>query len=283
MGLGVALEHAVPCGYWLPAVCVAAVPLLVAASARLLCCPDILYQEIRHPVLGSMPVAGSMALMLFSVVFRSALPPVAAVLWCAGMLISLAAPVVFFFFQLKERKKENLLPSWFLSLGGLLIGAMTVPYPSWERPAVGIMTVGSLLMLCLFPPVLWRILISPPLPAPLKPVCAIAAAPINLMIVSWLTTHPDFPVWGWLFVAAAVGLNLWIYAMLPSLLRLPFSPAQAALTFPMAVTATAMFKLSAHFPVLKAVAAAELCIAVLVIAHVCWRFAVYGLSAGKRG
>ncbi len=278
-GLGVAFEHALPFGVWLPASCAVSVPLLLIVAAKLALHPDILRQELRHPALGSLPVAASMVLMLFSGVIRMNVPRLGVAIWCIGVLISSVAFLAFCFFQIKNRKKENMLPSYFLSLGGMFVATMTVPRPEWKEATDMLMIFGGIVFFCILPFVVWRILFLSPLPAQMKPVVCIFAAPANMLIAAWLTTYSSIPGWGWPFIVIAVALNIYVYCILPGLMRLPFSPAQASLTFPMAITATAMFKLSAHYPALKIIAVCELVIASFVVACVCVRYTAYFKSA----
>lgn len=274
-GLGTALEHAFPTGYWLPAATALALPLTLLVLLKLALCPDVLKKEMRHPVLGSLPVAVSMVLMFSSVVIRPLAPAISLVMWFTGMCIAVIGMAVFYFFQMAARKKENLLPSYFLALGGLLVVAMTVPRPEWAGLANGLMIFGDAVFFAVFTPVLWRAVRGAPLPPALMPVTAIFAAPCNLLIASWIAVYGTAPTGIWLVFCLGTMLNIWMYVLLPSFVRLPFSPAQGSLTFPMTITATAAFKLSAFWPALKVIAYGELCVAAAVVACVCVRYILY--------
>ena len=76
-----------------------------------------------------------------------------------------------------------------------------------------------------------------------------------------------------------------IYIAFFRLLRLPFTPAFAAYTFPMAVSATALYKVAGflgRYPdaaecarQLSAMAVVEMSIATLVVGYVCLRYVVH--------
>lgn len=80
-------------------------------------------------------------------------------------------------------------------------------------------------------------------------------------------------------------MTLIVYVALLHLLRLPFTPGFAALTFPLAIGATALFKVQAFFIdwalpgdiilQVQTLARIELAIATVVIGYVAVRYAIW--------
>ncbi len=282
-GLGTALELAFPTGFWIPAVFLLAVPMVCLVLAKLVSFPDIRRSEASHPVLGAMPVACSMVLMSFAQVLRPLLPVLSHGIWFSGLFLAVAGCLSYFLHRYRAGRREDLLPSCFLALGGLLVSEMTVPFSWLEHLTHFLMVCGDLAFFVLLPFVFIRAVRGAPLPPAVLPVLAIFAAPANLVIVSWLSAHPSVPAWGWPVIVLALLLNVWIYAWLPRLMAVPFTPALAALTFPMSITATAALKLSVSYPFLRAVAFAETGAAVAVVLFVLARYGLFFLDRSARG
>ncbi|CDD70857.1 c4-dicarboxylate transporter/malic acid transport protein [Sutterella sp. CAG:397] len=96
----------------------------------------------------------------------------------------------------------------------------------------------------MLPVMLYRLIFCSEVPNPAKPTIAIMAAPASLAFAGYLTESPDPSL---LIVAILFGIavlmTVAIYFCFWNLLRLQFSPGYAAFTFPMAIGATALYKL----------------------------------------
>lgn len=275
IGLCVALEHAFALhGVAFYVGCVIATPLFVLVSCKFALRPRILAQELGHPVLGAIPGAGCMVVLQLS----QALAPLwqwgAEMLWLLTVPVSIALPCLFYWCRWRKPDIDERLPSWFLILGGMLMCAPTVPRPEYAGLANAMLYVGDIIFFAVLPPVFSRAIRRPQtITDAVRPVLAIFAAPVSLVIVTWLNSGHGWGWWGWPVYALALALTLWVYTMLPRLLRMPFSPAKASLTFPMAISATASHKMAAFAPALKPLAMVETAVAVFVVGVVCWQFA----------
>jgi tellurite resistance protein TehA-like permease len=77
-----------------------------------------------------------------------------------------------------------------------------------------------------------------------KPTLAILAAPASLTLAGYITVVADpSPLIVMSLFSIAVLMTVSVYLMLAHLLRLPFTPAYSAFTFPLAVSATALLKM----------------------------------------
>ena len=275
LGLCGALEHALSLhGMAFYTGCIVAAPLLVLVSCKFILHPRILRQELEHPVLGAIPAAGCMVVLQLSQALGKYWQWGAEMLWLLTIPVSLALPCLFYWHRWQKPVKDDRLPSWFLILGGLLMCAPTAPRPEYAAFANALMYAGDAIFFAVLFPVLHRAITSPQtITDAMRPVIAIFAAPVSLVIVTWLNSGHGWWWWAWPIYALAVVLTLWVYTMLPRMLRLPFSPAKASLTFPVAISATATHKLAAFAPVLAPLALVETLVAILVVGVVCWQFA----------
>ncbi len=253
--------------------CVIASVLVTMVTAKFLRHPRILWQELHHPILGAVPAAGCMVVLQLAQALHPLCPAGAEAVWLINIPISIALPCLFYSCRWRDPVMDERLPSWFLILGGLLLSAPTVPRPEWAFFANLLMYVGDAIFFAVLPAVLHRIISRPQtIDNAVRPVVAIVAAPVSLVIVTWLNSGHAWPMWGWPIYVLAASLTLWVYTMLPRLLRLPFSPAKASLTFPMAISAIATHKLAAFAPALRVLAIFETLVATAVILFVCYEF-----------
>ena len=135
----------------------------------------------------------------------------------------------------------------------------------------------------MLPLMVYRLVFRSEVPDAAKPTIAIMAAPASLSLAGYLTVvkEPSLLVCA-VLLGIALLMTLFTYIALFHLMRLPFTPGYAAFTFPMAIGATALYKMAhlvAGFPQatqyaeqLRMLATGEAIIAVLVIAYVSIRF-----------
>ena len=175
------------------------------------------------------------------------------VLWCAAVLLHLAALGIFVVTRLQEPRLELMVPSWFVPPIGIVVADVTFPEVAVLLPFAKILFwMGAAAYAVLLPLMIYRLFFLPEVPNGAKPTIAILAAPASLLLAGYLTVEKDPSL---LLVALLFGIAILmtvvIYFAFWRLLRLQFSPGYAAFTFPMAIGATALYKLSnlvAGFP-----------------------------------
>ena len=131
----------------------------------------------------------------------------------------------------------------------------------------------------MLPTMLYRLIFLPQVANAAKPTIAIMAAPASLSLAGYLSvsTEPHLLLVALLF-GIAILMTFAIYFAFWHLLRLQFSPGYAAFTFPMAIGATALYKLAAlmgtfngmgeYVSELRWLAHFELAVAAVVILYV---------------
>lgn len=281
-GLGAGLENALPLhGLAKNLGTAAASVLLLLLILKYLLNPGLWREDLRNPALGCLPAAGTMALMLIAHNVSAYHYRSGEALWLMSIAMHIYLLASFGHFQAKAFRLELLIPSWFLPFVGLIMPAATVPSSEYIQLARVAQLAGAAIYFGMLPIMCRRLIFMPPLPAQVRPTAAIMAAPPSLLLAGYLNLSPaPSPVIGGLLLCLVVPLTFSVYLMLPRLLRLPFSPAFSSFTFPLAISATALYKASERLPIphaelLRPLAGAEMLVAALVIAYVCLRYIIH--------
>ncbi|WKE64787.1 TDT family transporter [Gallaecimonas kandeliae] len=278
--LGWSWESAAPLGGHAQALgaAVAAVLLLVLA-AKFLLHPWLLWQDLAHPVVGSVVPTFAMATMVLSKAWTS------PGLWLLAVALHLLFLASFAWHRLKDFRLHHMVPSWFVPPVGIIVAAVASPGGALAPLATALLWFGILCYGLMLPLMLYRLVFAEAVPQAALPTLAIMAAPASLSLAGYLTLVAEpSPLLVALLLGIAVLMTSFIYLAFFRLLRLPFSPGYAAFTFPMVIGATALFKCSALFghwgqgPValqLRGLAGLELAVATLVVGYVALRYLLH--------
>ncbi len=258
--------------------------LLAGMAIRFILHPDTLHQDLKHPVAGSIVPTFAMAAMVVSKALGHFFPAAGELLWLGAVIVHLAALAVFVYHRAKDLKMHYLVPSWFVPPVGIVVADVTCPGNAYTEFALVLLAIGMASYLLMLPVMVYRLVFHSEIPDAAKPTIAIMAAPASLSLAGYLTVVKEPSM---LICAVLLGISLLmtlvIYVAFFRLMRLPFSPGYAAFTFPMAIGATALYKmakLASRYPEaaeyagqLYMLATGEAVIATLVIAYVSLRFA----------
>ena len=207
--------------------------------------PRCLIDDLRHPTVGSVVPTLAMSMMLIS----HAIYPIASVftiiLWSLAVCAHIGFFVVFMYCRLRNWRLDHIVPSWFVPPIGIVVACLTVPAQSLMLYAHIILYFGIISYAIMLPTMLYRLSLGGKVEDMRKPTLAVLAAPASLTLAGYLTliTVPNTLLVLMLFSIAIV-MTISVYLMLFHMLKLPFSPAYAAFTFPLAISATAMMKMS---------------------------------------
>ncbi|MCL1036587.1 TDT family transporter [Shewanella submarina] len=266
--------------------------MLLALVAKFAIHPKVLWQELTHPVVGSVIPTFAMALMVISKAVDIFVPSVGLALWLLAIAIHIAFLAAFVYYRAIDFKLDHMVPSWFVPPIGIIVAAVSFPGQGYSWLANGILIFGMLAYLIMLPVMLYRLIFCEPVPQAAKPTIAILAAPASLSLAGYLTVvhNPSIVIVG-LLLSVAVLMTLVIYLAFFHLMKLPFSPGYAAFTFPMVIGATALFKSAVwadHFAgmasfagLLHNLAVIELAIATLVVGYVALRYLMHYLPGIK--
>lgn len=283
--LGVAWEQAVPAAGRIAAVMavIASLPLLLVLL-KFVTKPRLWWQELADPLVGSVMPTTAMATMVIAKAVAATAPALGEALWLGGLLLHLTTLIGFVVRQLPAFRFANLMPSWFVPPVGIIVAVVTAPASGYQPLVHGLWNFGFGAYLLLLPLILCRLLVGPPLAEAARPSLAILAAPASLSLCGYLACHGVAdPVVVAVLATLALVMTAVAYLALLVLLRLPFMPSLAALTFPLVISATALFALARQLgqwpltsdwqPLVQQLALGELVIATAVVSHVALAFA----------
>ncbi|MFM2486073.1 TDT family transporter [Celerinatantimonas yamalensis] len=245
--------------------------------------PRALLNDLLHPVIGSVVPTFAMALMVISKSLEKLSPHAGAALWLLAVIIHLSFLAVFVIVRVRVLKIHHFVPSWFVPPVGIIVADVAAPSHYFSHLSLVLLWFGLISYAFLLPVMFYRFIFCTQVSDAAKPTIAILAAPASLSLAGYLTVvrQPSLLMCA-LLMGIAILMTAIIYLAFFHLLRLPFSPGYSAFTFPMAIGATALYKLSAlvaSFPgglvysqQLHFLANVEVVIGSVVIAYVCWRY-----------
>lgn len=253
--------------------------LLAPVIVKFIQNPKLLFDDLKHPTIGSVVPTLAMTLMLLSHTVGLFSLPLAIAIWEVAVIAHIGFFMVFTYFRLRDFNLNHIVPSWFVPPIGIVVACLVVPTTALLPLAYVLVGFGIISYMILLPIVLYRLSVGEKIENTRKPTLAILAAPASLTLAGYLTlAAAPSPLLVLLLAGIAVLMTVSVYLLLFHLLRLPYSPAYAALTFPLAISATAMMKFShwtAQQPMLHTyagyihtVSLIEGAIATIVIAYV---------------
>lgn len=245
--------------------------------------PRLLMEDLAHPVVGSVAPTFAMATMVISAALTPALPNTARTLWIVAVIIHFIFLFLFTLHRIKKWDFEDMVPSWFVPPIGIIVACTTLPDTDLQPLGQAIFIFGLINYAIMLPFMLYRLIFLPEVPDAKKPTLAILAAPASLCLAGYFGVYDTPNV---LIVATLAGIavlmTILIYLAFWRLLKLPFSPAYAAFTFPMVISATAMLKIEIWMKqigaaetdilIIRSFANLELFIATIVVSYVAMRY-----------
>mgnify|MGYP002265926330 FL=1 len=126
--LGWCLENALPLAGWGQTTgAVIGLVMIGFLVLRFTAHHDTLWADLKHPVVGSIVPTFAMCLMVVSKTAGHWMPEAGVVLWCAAVLLHLAALGIFVVNRLQEPRLELMVPSWFVPPIGIVVADVTFP------------------------------------------------------------------------------------------------------------------------------------------------------------
>ena len=207
---------------------------------KLILHPNKVINEIKHPMAGSIYPTIFMTLMLIAVYLVEINPSIASALWLGATVLHFATFIMFAIYMAKDFKMENMIPSWFIPTVGIGLAAVTskpMNMPGISRVLFYYSIVAFIVM---FPIMVYRLVSMEKLAGPKLPTLMIMVAPANICLAAYFAIA-DKPNAIFVSVLAVISyMSLFYgYTILPKLIKLPFSPGLAPLTFPLGISVVA--------------------------------------------
>jgi len=218
--------------------------LFVCVALKLVLNPSVFLSEMEHSVMsGIMPVL-AMTLMLVSAAIGVWLPGVGVLLWIMAVALHLFLLVLFLWQRVRDFSIAKMTPSWLIPFVGLILATVTSPSSMFNTLSLGFLVFGTAFSALLMPAMIYR-LVFYELADEAKPTIAIMVAPASLILMGYLSVFPEASVFiCGILAGIAFLMTMFVYLALFRLLRLPFSPAFAALAFPLVTGGTALNRLA---------------------------------------
>ncbi|WP_417347008.1 TDT family transporter [Ferrimonas sp.] len=283
--LGLCLEQRLDSGMWIQIILASVAAVLwLMLTVKFLLHPSVLRREIACPLVGSVIPTYAMAAMILSKTLGLYLPTAATLLWSGAVSMHLILMTLFLYHRLREPRLSTMLPSWFVPPVGIIVAALSYPSDTLYPLAKGLMWLGLANYALLLPVMIYRLICRRWEDPKGYPTFAIMAAPASLALTGYLAVirQPDTVVINTLLPLALLMTTL-VYLAMFRLLRLPFSPGYAAFTFPLVISATALYQVldkaangaSELTAVLRPLADMELLLASLMVGYVALRYALH--------
>lgn len=208
------------------------------------------------------------------------LPAAANVLWWTGVGVLLAMQLwAVAALAARPRRLTEVNPAWLiLFVGGIVVPSSGLPlgHPDASRIVFAISAFAAPVILALLA---YRVLKGPALPLPLRPSWFIVLVPPLLIYANGQALWPGRGAFEFLFFAGlAVLAGLVAYAR--EIARAPFSSVWWSLTFPLDALALSAARYAQSHPsaawqalAAAAIAAATLCVALVLLKNLHWLFA----------
>ncbi|CDT26712.1 TDT family transporter [Vibrio coralliirubri] len=258
--------------------------LLTILAIKFLVHGHLLRQDLAHPVVGSVVPTFAMGVMVVSSSIGHFYPQAGNVIWLAAVVLHVVFLVSFFYHRAKDFELHHMVPSWFVPPIGIVVADVAFSgEPSLQWIADSVLWFGLASYVVMLPMMIYRLIFTNEVPDAAKPTIAVMAAPASVSLAGYLAVSPEpSPVIIGMLFGIAVLMTSIIYVAFLKLMRLPFSPGYAAFTFPLVISATALFKTadwmesvnvaSEYVAQVNGLADIELMIATLVVSYVAIRY-----------
>ncbi len=190
----------------------------------------------------------AMLTMVLSSFIVAYIPILGKILWLAGIVMQ--STLIVMLFGLHIFKKKNLdviLPSWYVTLLGLLVSTAIgteMGFPTLQKIIV---IYGFIMYFATIAFVIYR-LFKKDLPKPARYTKTILLAPISLIIIGYINVYDNksqLLITGLMIILAVT--MVYVLTQTKSFMEGGFTPGYAALTFPHAISIIASLKLSTYF------------------------------------
>ncbi len=218
--------------------------LLLPVIGKYIIHPSLLITDIEHHILGGILPTTAMTMMVISRSVDHFSLEAGAALWCTAIVLHIILLSKFIIYRIQHFELNHMVPTWFIPPIGIVVASVTVPNnPLFLTLAQIIAIYGLITYLLILPIMLFRLILRDTLDIAAQPSLAILAAPASLCLAGYLTVIPNpDPIGCLMLLGIGLLMTILVYVKLFYLLKLTFTPAFSAYTFPLAISVTALYK-----------------------------------------
>ena len=272
--------------FFKPVAIIFSIIALALMFLRIVKFPKKILEELKHPVLGSFYPTIDMALMLIAAYFLDVAPKIAETVWLLCVAVHFILFIVFSIFRFKNFKLEDMVPSWFVIWIGVVVACVTSPGMGHDNLARLLFYFGFVLYIITWPIMLYRVYNHKAIEEHKLPTIGVMAAPASLCIVGYTSVFTVInPVILWVLVIISFINLIIVYSYIIGFIKKGFAPTYAALTFPLAISVMAAYKVSKYLgsgiwqSVFKTIGDIEIFIGTGVILYVVFNFLLLFIKA----
>ncbi len=221
----------------------------IIAFRKITCHFDKVQEEyFGSTVTATLYATFAMLTMVLSSFVVSYMPLFGKIMWLCGIIIQSALIIMLFWLHIfKKRDLDVILPSWYVTLLGLLVSTAIGAEMGFTNLQKIIVIYGFIMYFSTIPFVIYR-LFKKVLPTPARYTKTILLAPISLIIVGYINVYETKSqiLVTILMIIYAITM-IYVLSQTKSFMEGGFTPGYAALTFPHAISIIASLKLSSYY------------------------------------
>ena len=256
--------------------------IIFSGFCKLALYPKQVAKELNDTALASIYPTFCMSMMLMSAYYVNYNYTIGKSLWLFAVALNAIIIVIFTYNNLiKKFEYAKFLPPFWVAYVGIIVSVITSPAMNEPIISKTIFYFSFIAYFIILPFMIYRLYTKPVADAPYPTLC-IMAAPPSLCIVAYLTLFNEPNIYLTLFLYFIVFImTIYMYTRFPKIFKMKFIPTFAGITFPLAISTLATFKVSAFMEkigqsnlslILKEFASIELVIACAGILYVVYNF-----------
>lgn len=219
--------------------------IILAGFAKLFLYPKKVSEELKATVGASVYPTMGMAMMLMGAYYVQYNYIFGKTIWLLGVIVDVLV-LIFFVYNniIKKFDFKQFLPSCFVPFVGPIVA--TISGSAMNAPGITttIFYFSCIAYFILLPILTYR-LFKYPVADNVYPIVCIMAAPPSLCIMAYTTLFKNPNIYFTLFLyAIIVIMTIYMYSRFPKIFSLKFLPSFAGITFPLAISTLATFKVS---------------------------------------
>lgn len=216
---------------------------LISYAVKWIKFPQMVKQDLNHPVALNFFAAGTLSLMLISILLNPLAPAFAAALFYIGATVQLLFTVYIMnvWMLYRQWKIEQMNPAWFIPIVANIVAPIGAMLFVSSEVAWFFFSIGLVFWLMLLALVLYRLFFFEPLPKLLEPTLFILIAPPAMGFLSYmaLTGNDQVDDFARILYYIALFFTLMLLTQIKRFLTVPFSLSWWAYTFPLSAIASA--------------------------------------------
>lgn len=219
--------------------------VLIAYLCKIIRYPKTVWKEYQTVIPASLYAGLTMLTMILGSYYHPYLPALGKGMWFAALMLHGVHILVFTWRNvIRSRSLDTFVPSWFVTYNGIMVSCVVGGAMGEPELLRYVVYYGIGIYLILIPIMIWRIA-SREVKPPMLHTLAIVLAPCSLCVVSYLNViaQPSPGLVYFLYACVLLSL-LFLLSKLTKFLSVPFTPAFAGMTFPMAIGIVASTKMA---------------------------------------